>query len=142
MSSFTQSRSFIGSTFGDGLSDLTLQKKYPAIVDVIEEYSEPSKIKGTTPPPIDVSSYYEVDQNGVAIEGDISEVKEAIFMYKKVVMGFFSFGIVGIVALTSFLVLGITNTISIIPSLFGVILSAGLLAGIYCDYQKWEKRNV
>lgn len=67
-------------------------------------------------------------------------VKEAVLMYKKVLSGFLIFGSIGLVAFTTFVLLGLTGNISFLTSLVGSVFTGSLFVGVILDFKRWERR--
>lgn len=104
-----------------------------------EEYRIALDVEDTTFTDPYVSEYYDLDENNTKVD---PSVREVFLMCKKVMLGFFSFSAIGLIAFTCFVLLGIIGTISVPVSVFGLLLSGGLVIGVYLDYRKWERKYV
>lgn len=115
----------------------------------VEQYRPSLEIGGSTESlDFDFEEFYKLTDSNVvqfptstpANSHSEINVKEAIAIYKNAVMGFFSFVTLAMVILTSFLVLGITKTVSLPVSVFGSFVSLIMVFGVVIEYKKWESK--
>lgn len=83
----------------------------------------------------------EVIYDDVTEANSQQSIKEAIKMHRKAMLGFFAFGSIGLVSLTSFFVLGFVGAISSFVLTIGLLMSISFVTGVIIDFLKWDRRH-
>lgn len=88
------------------------------------------------------STYMGNDTYNEFVTDPKDDIRRAITMYKKAMSIFVSFGAIGLISCTSFVILGLAGSLTPFVSLVGTCLTALLTTGVFFDFKKWEKNHV
>jgi len=85
------------------------------------------------------SEYYGITK--VSLINSEEEVRRRVIMLNKYTVGYISFMLVGAMAASVFVTLGVTRTIPLLATLFCSILMSLFSVGVFFEYVKWEKKH-